>query len=156
MCHYLAVPMIVVTVYRSACRLPACSAEGRSDVYLLPCGKQAKHIGVKARGKADTGGIRDGDKGLSRDNNISFCCCVAVVVVAATITAKTLPLPYLFPELYNTVDLDAFSDDIFLPVEVKECTKRDGSGGERLNKHVVFFCWIFMFMFQQPLLGLII
>ena len=89
MCHYLAVPMIAVTVYRSACRLPARSAEGRSDVYLLPCGKQAKHIGVKARGKADTGGIRDGDKGLSCDINISFCCCVAVVFVAATITATT-------------------------------------------------------------------
>ena len=84
MCHYLAVPMIAVTVYRSTCRQPARSAEGRSDVYFLPCGKQAKHIGVKARGKADTGGIRDGDKGLSRD--IGSCCGVAVVFVAATIT----------------------------------------------------------------------
>ena len=87
---------------------------------------------------------------------------VSVVVLQSSLSpppsppppAKTLPLPYLFPELYNTVDLDAISDDMFPPVEVKECTKRDGSGGERLNKHVVYFCWIFMF--QQPLLGLII
>ena len=155
MCHYLAVSMISVTVYRSTCRLPARSAEGRSDVYFLPCGKQAKHIGVKARGKADTGGIRDGDKGLSRD--FVSCCGVAVMFVAATITTtacQDTPAPTLVSStIYSNVDLDTIYDVMFPAVEVKECTKRDGSGGERLNKHVVFFCCVFMF--QLPFLCLI-
>ena len=47
-------------------RLPGCFAEERSDVYLVSCEKGAKKLGIKARGKADGGGIQAGDKGAMR------------------------------------------------------------------------------------------
>ncbi len=53
----------LLAVSNSRDRLPGCFAEERSDVYLAPCEKGAKKLGIKARGKADTGRVQAGDKG---------------------------------------------------------------------------------------------
>ena len=60
-----------------------------------------------------------------------------MVEIEAMPSNLQLHLPSLASSLSHSMLSAPFSQTFFVAVEVKECTKRDGSGGERLNKRAV-------------------